>query len=208
MPYIGLISRKTSTMYSGLLSCAYSYSLSVNCIAYRVWLSILKRNERYNQISRGRLRNFFIFCNNIIKEFFIYFKIISSLLKCNTENLFYFSLVRDIIRVYLNNIIASFSFWFKYFKRFICIAGSYYSVRNLSFYYGSCSFIANIAESNKIPKWWHSVRTSCPCVCASNGRIVKAVYIVDKTSFFKLIAQFFSYCRRSRTDVFKRSGRT
>ena len=36
MPYIGLISRKTSTMYSGLLSCAYSYSLSVNCVAYRV----------------------------------------------------------------------------------------------------------------------------------------------------------------------------
>ena len=182
-PVVCFLSGQTGTVYTGLLSGAYTDGLSVFYETYRVRLGVFEDDQRNLHISLCLFGQFFVICHQIGNQFIINCQFLSSLFKSNTKHFFMFQWSRYIIRINLNHIIISFFLLRQNLQSFRCITRCNYTVRYLSLDQQGGIFVAYVRQRNKITERRHTVCTSCSCVSTGNRREVFPVHIIYPVDF-------------------------
>ena len=203
-PSIGLAAGKTRAVNTRLLTCTYTDSLSVYCVADRVGLRIFECNERDNEVAYGTFGQILIFGHNVRKQLTVDFKIISPLFKGDAKYLLGLLNGRNIIGVDLNDVVIALSLALENFKCLGLVAGSDNAIRNLALNKERSGDVANVGEGYPVAKGAHTVGAARSCVGTSQGRLVKAFDVIDKASLFQLFGERNTDSRRGGADVLKR----
>ena len=199
-PVVCLLACKTCAVYAGLLACADTDCLTVFYVANRVGLCVFKCNHCNCKVTFCSICKFFVFCYDVAKVFFVNFKFVSALFKCDAVNILCFYRRRNIVFINFDYVVCTFAFAFEDFQSFVCVAWCDNAVGNFFSDNFCCCSIANIAESDKVTEGRHSVRTACSCISAGKRRKFKAFYKVD---FFECICKRFCYSCASWANVFE-----
>ena len=190
-------------MNSGLLTCTNADRLTVNCKANRVGLGIFKSDERDNEVADRALGHILIRGHYVLKDFCADLVVVSSLLEGDAVNLLSFDLCRNEIGIDLNDVISTLSLALENLKCLGLISGSDDTVGNLTSDHLCGGNVANVTECNPVTEGAHSVSTSCSCVSASEGRLVKTLDIVNEASLLQLFGERKTNCRTCGADVLK-----
>ena len=76
---------KAGAVDSGLLTCANTDCLSVNCIANGVGLGIFKGDKSNDEVALCSFEKLFVFCYYIFEKVLTNLELIATLLECDTE---------------------------------------------------------------------------------------------------------------------------
>ena len=193
-------------MNSRLLTRANTDSLTVNREAHRVRLCIFKGYKRYYKVALCRIGHILILGNYVREKRLVYLEVISSLLEGDTVNLLMLDGVGGVIRVDFNDVVASLSLALQDFKSLGLVAGSDNSVRNLPCNHFCGGNVADVGKRYPVAKGAHSVSTSCSCVSAGEGGLVKSLDVVNEASALQLIREGHAYRRRGGGNVLKRGN--
>jgi len=202
-PCVSLTACKTGAMNSGLLTCAYADSLSVNCKANGVGLGILEGDERDDKIADSRLGHILILCHDICEKLAVDLEIISALLEGDAVDLLMLYGCGNVIGIDLYDIVSTLSLGLEDLKRLGLIAGSDDTVGNLTLDKASCGHVANVGKSHPVTEGAHSVRTAGSCISAGKGRVVKTLDIVNKASLLQLFGKDSAYSSTCGAYVFE-----
>ena len=131
-PVVCLLSCKSCTMYTWLLSCTNTDSLSIFYETYRVGLCIFQDDQRNLHITFCFLCKLFILCHNIGKHCIIDLKLLTALLKSYTKYFFVFQRSRYKVLIDLDHIVVSFFLLLQDLQCFLCVSRCNNTVRYLS----------------------------------------------------------------------------
>ena len=107
-PFVSLATCQASTMDAALLSSSNTNRLSVLDIANRITLRVLQSNQRNDEITLSILGECLILCRHILEEcWVIQFHFVTTLFKCNTEDLLLLDSCRNIVWVNLDNVVCA-----------------------------------------------------------------------------------------------------
>ena len=87
-------------------------------LKYGIGLGIFESDHCDSEIDAGLLRNFFVVCNDICKKLVIDNKLVTALLKSNTENVLLLNRSRDIILIDFDYTVIALFLCGKDFKSF------------------------------------------------------------------------------------------
>lgn len=111
-------------MDSRLLTRADADSLSVNCVAHGVRLSIFERDERDYEVARRAVGEIFVFGDYIREQLSVYLEIVSALFKGYAVDLLALRLLGNVVGVDFYYIVVALAFGFEDFERLGLISGA------------------------------------------------------------------------------------
>ena len=151
-PGVCLAACESCAMYSRLLTCANADSLSVNCVANRVRLSVFKCDKSNYKIAKCALGHILVCGYEIGKKLLVDLKIVSSLLEGNAVNLLALLSGGNVVGIDLYDIVIALALCLEDLKCLGLVAGSDDTVGYLALEHKCCGNVANVGERYPVAK--------------------------------------------------------
>ena len=181
-PDVGFIACQTGAVDAALLTGANADSLAIFHIANAVALCVFQCDKRNHQVTTSSLGKILVLCGDVFKKgggVKLYF--IATLFKGDAKDLFALKGLRNIVGVYLDDVVGALPLGTQDFHRFGGEVGGYHAIAYLTLQQCGCHCIAGVAQCHKITVATHAVGTTGTGVSTSYGRkfLLDVIYEIN-----------------------------
>ena len=188
-PCVSLGACKSGAVDSGLLTSAYTDSLTVDCIANGVGLGVLEGDESYDQVALCGFGKFLVSCYDIFEKVIADLEFVSALFEGDAVNIFGFDGCGLVFGIDFNDVVSALSLALEDFESFGFVAGSDDTVGNFTSDELRGGYVTNVGESNPVAEGAETVGTACTNISTSEGGLVKTFDIFNEASLLERFAE-------------------
>lgn len=207
-PVVGLVTGKSGTVNSGLLSSTETNDLSVVGVAHRVALSVLESDGGDGKVTSSALGegSSVLGGDDGVEVLGGDLNIVTVLLEVDTVDSAGLSSGRVVLRVDLKDEVSATLLLLEDLKSGFFVARSNDTVRDLLGDDASSRNINDVAESNHVAKAAHAVGTTGTSVSLGEAGLVNALNVVDKVDLLLLLSKRETNGSTSRRNVLEASS--